>query len=62
MKLPRQGLAHVFSATCMSEICDWSEVLASSKSRGEKGYEINLRTCLACHEIVSIKVFVHSLS
>ena len=52
----KKGLAHFFSATCMSEICDWTDVLASSKTvdsklRGKKGYEINLRTCLAFREI-----------
>ena len=40
----------------MFDICDWSEILSSSKTvdsklRGQKGYEINLRTCVAFHEI-----------
>ena len=52
----KKGLAHFFNASCMSEICDWSEILSSSKTvdsklGGQKGYEINLRTYVAFREI-----------
>ena len=52
----KNGLVHFFNASCMSDICDWSEILSSSKTvdsklRGQKGYEINLRTCVAFREI-----------
>ena len=52
----KKGLAHFFSVTCNSEICDWSDILSSSKTvnsnlRGSKSYEINLRTCIAFREI-----------
>ena len=52
----KKGLVHFFNASCMSNICDWSEILSSSKTvdsklRGQKGYEINLRTYVAFREI-----------
>ena len=57
MKLPRER-----GATCMLEICDTTELLASSitvdsKMWGQKGYEINLRTCLAfVRSVMGIRV------
>ena len=52
----KKGLAHFFKATCTSEICDWYDVMSSSKSvesveRGAKSYEINVRSCIAFREI-----------
>ena len=51
----RKGLAHFFKAICSSEICEWTDTMATSKqcestTSGPKPYEVNLRSCVAFRE------------
>ena len=52
----KKGLAHFFSIKCSSEICDWADCLPTSRTvksakKGQKSYELNLRTCIAFQEM-----------
>ena len=57
MKQKRKGdLLTFFSIKCSSEICDWADCLPTSRTvktakKGQKSYELNLRTCIAFREM-----------